>query len=429
MAYGYRVHGPYKPEEGHRFNAHKLLVDPYAKDLVGQLRWGDALYGYTVGGKREDLSFDRRDSAAFMPKGRVLETAFTWGDDRRPSVPWQDMVIYEMHVRGFTMRHPDVPSDLRGTYAALGCAPVVDYLKRLGVTTVELLPVHSFINDRHLAEQGLQNYWGYNTLGFFAPEMRYSASGKVKEFKTMVKTLHSAGIEVILDVVYNHTCEGNQLGPTLSMRGVDNASYYIVNADNRRYYDDFTGCGNTVNLEHRACAAAGDGLAALLGRGDARGRLSLRPGLGAGARVGQGGEPGRLLRRDQARPDAQPRQAHRRAVGPGPRRLPGGQLSAGWAEWNDRYRDGMRGFWKGDGGLVGEVASASPAPRICTAGRASSPARASTSSPRTTASRCTTWCRTTTSTTRPTARTTATATATTCRGTAAWKAPPTTPRS
>ncbi len=219
-----------------------------------------------------------------MPKCRVLEPAFSWGDDRRPDVPWHDMVIYEMHVRGFSMLHPDIPEPLRGTYAGLASAPAIIYLKRLGITTVELMPVHAYINDRRLAEKGLQNYWGYNTLGFFAPEMRYSCSEKVKEFKTMVKTLHSAGIEVILDVVYNHTCEGNELGPTLSLRGIDNASYYMLSSDNPRFYADYTGCGNTVNLEHPQRAADGDGLAALLGRGDARRRLPLRPRLGAGAR-------------------------------------------------------------------------------------------------------------------------------------------------
>ncbi|MDB5829867.1 MAG: glycogen debranching enzyme GlgX, partial [Variovorax sp.] len=356
LAYGYRVHGPYKPEEGHRFNAHKLLVDPYAKDLIGELRWGDALYGYTVGSKREDLSFDRRDSAQLMPKGRVLETAFTWGDDRRPSIPWQDMVIYELHVRGFTMTHPDVPPQLRGTYAALGSAPVVDYLKRLGITTVELLPVHSFLNDRHLAEQGMRNYWGYNTLGFFAPEMRYSASGKVKEFKTMVKSLHSAGIEVILDVVYNHTCEGNQLGPTLSMRGVDNASYYIVNGDNRRYYDDFTGCGNTVNLEHpRALQLVMDSLRYWVEEMHVDGfRFDLASALAreAGKVENLGGffdaiQQDPVLNRVKL--IAEPWD-----LGLGGYQV--GNFPPGWAEWNDRYRDGMRGYWKGDGGVIGEVA-------------------------------------------------------------------------
>ena len=356
MAYGLRVHGPYKPEEGHRFNPHKLLVDPYAKDLVGQLRWGDALYGYPVGGKRADLALDRRDSAAFMPKGRVLETAFTWGEDRRPEVPWQDMVIYELHVRGFTMTHPEVPEHQRGTYAALGCAPVVDYLQRLGVTTIELLPVHAYLNDSHLAEKGLQNYWGYNSLGYFAPEMRYSASRKVKEFKTMVKTLHSAGIEVILDVVYNHTCEGNQLGPTLSMRGVDNASYYILNADNRRYYDDFTGCGNTVNLEHpRALQLVMDSLRYWANEMHVDGfRFDLASALAREAgKVENLGGFFDAIRQDptlnRVKLIAEPWD-----LGLGGYQV--GNFPPGWAEWNDRYRDGVRGWWKGDSGVVGDLA-------------------------------------------------------------------------
>src|SRR5215210_5021397 len=236
MLYGYRVHGRYAPNEGHRFNPHKLLLDPYARSIVGQLKWSDAMFAYTLGHRREDLSFDRRDSARGMPKCKVIDPAFTWDDDRPPEVPWHDMVIYETHVRGFTMQHPGVPQPLRGTFAALATAPVIDYLKRLGVTTIELMPVHAFVDDRRLIEQGLRNYWGYNTIGFFAPEPRYSASGKVNEFKTMVKTLHSAGLEVIIDVVYNHTAEGNHLGPTLCFRGIDNASYYRLKPDNPRYY-------------------------------------------------------------------------------------------------------------------------------------------------------------------------------------------------
>jgi isoamylase len=356
LAYGYRIHGPYKPEQGHRFNPNKLLVDPYAKDLIGQLRWGDALYAYTVGSKREDLSFDRRDSAPLMPKCRVLEPAFTWGEDRRPSVPWQDMVIYEMHVRGFTMRHPGVPPQLRGTFAALGCAPVVEYLKRLGVTTIELLPVHTFLNDRHLAEKGLQNYWGYNTLGFFAPEMRYSASRKVKEFKTMVRTLHSAGIEVILDVVYNHTCEGNHLGPTLSLRGIDNSAYYITNTENRRYYDDFTGCGNTVNLEHpRALQLVMDSLRYWVQDMHVDGfRFDLASALAReSGKVENLGGFFDAIHQDptlnQVKLIAEPWD-----LGQGGYQV--GNFPHGWAEWNDRYRDRMRSYWKGDGGFIGEVA-------------------------------------------------------------------------
>jgi isoamylase len=356
LAYGYRVHGPYKPEEGLRFNANKLLIDPYGKDLVGQLRWGDALYGYTVGSKRGDLSFDRRDSAALMPKSRVLEPAFTWSDDRRPSIPWQDTVIYELHVRGFTMTHPDVPPQLRGTYAGLGCAPVIAYLQRLGVTTVELLPVHSYVNDRHLAEKGLQNYWGYNTLGFFSPEARYSASRKVKEFKTMVKSLHSAGIEVILDVVYNHTCEGNQLGPTLCLRGIDNLSYYITNPENRRYYDDFSGCGNTVNIEHpRALQMMMDSLRYWVEEMHVDGfRFDLASALAreSGKVENLGGFFDAIRQEptlNRVKLIAEPWD-----LGHGGYRV--GNFPHGWSEWNDRYRDGMRGYWRGDGGVIGEVA-------------------------------------------------------------------------
>ncbi|TFZ01460.1 glycogen debranching protein GlgX [Ramlibacter rhizophilus] len=355
LTYGYRVHGPYRPEDGHRFNGHKVLLDPYAKDTVGRLRWSDALYGYSIGSKRQDLSFDRRDSASFVPKARVVDSAFSWNDDRPPAVPWEDMVIYEMHVRGLTMRHPDVPAKLRGTYAGLSCAPVIDYLRRLGVTTVELLPVHSFLDDRYLVEKGLRNYWGYNTLGYFAPEMRYSATGRIYEFKSMVRTLHSAGLEVILDVVYNHTCEGNHMGPTLSMRGIDNASYYILNPDQRRYYDDFTGCGNTVNLENpHALQLVMDSLRYWVQEMHVDGfRFDL-----ASALAREAGKVENLsgffnaIRQDpvlnRVKLIAEPWD-----LGHGGYQV--GNFPAGWSEWNDRYRDAVRGFWRGDPGLLGEV--------------------------------------------------------------------------
>src|SRR5689334_22347913 len=240
LLYGYRVHGPYRPELGHRFNAHKLVIDPYSRDIVGKLRWSDAHYGYTLGHRREDLSFDRRENAGGMPKCRVIDSAYSWGDDARPLVPWQDTVIYELHVGGFTKLNPLVPPALRGSFAGLSCPPVIDYLRRLGVTSIELMPVHSFADDRRLVAQGLRNYWGYNTLGYFAPEQRFCASGNINEFKVMVKSLHAAGLEVILDVVYNHTAEGNQCGPTLCFRGVDNAVYYRLKPDEPRYYVDFT---------------------------------------------------------------------------------------------------------------------------------------------------------------------------------------------
>jgi glycogen operon protein len=356
LAYGYRVFGPYRPEEGHRFNPHKLLVDPYAKDIIGAFRWSDAVYGYAVGSKRQDLSYDRRDSASFVPKGRVVEPAFSWNGDRRPAVPWQDMVIYEMHVRGFTMNHPDVPPQFRGTYGGLCRAPVIEYLQRLGITTVELLPVHSFIDERHLIDKGLRNYWGYNSLGYFAPEMRYSASGRVEEFKTMVRTLHSAGLEVILDVVYNHTCEGHQLGPTLSMRGIDNASYYMLNPDERRYYDDFTGCGNTVNLENpQALQLVMDSLRYWVDEMHVDGfRFDLASALAReSGKVEDLSSFFNAIRQD-------PVLSHVKLIaepwdlGHGGYQV--GNFPPGWAEWNDRYRDGVRSFWRGDAGTIGEVA-------------------------------------------------------------------------
>jgi len=357
MVYGYRVHGPYAPEQGHRFNAHKLLLDPYARDLVASLRWHDALFGYTVGHAKGDLSFDRRDSAAYMPKARIHEPAFTWGDDRRPRVPWHDTVIYELHVRGFTMQHPDVPPALRGTFEALASTPVIQHLKRLGVTTVELMPVHRFIDDRPLVDRGLRNYWGYNTLGFFAPEARYCASGKVKEFKTMVKTLHSAGLEVVLDVVYNHTCEGHQLGPTLSLRGLDNSAYYKLNPGEQRYYTDFTGCGNTLNLEHpHALQMVMDSLRYWVEEMHVDGfRFDLAPALAREAgQVAHFGGFFDAIRQDpvlnQVKLIAEPWD-----LGHGGYQV--GNFPLGWAEWNDQYRDAMRAYWKGDGGVIGEFAT------------------------------------------------------------------------
>lgn len=356
LVYGYRVHGRYEPTLGLRFNPHKLLLDPYAKAITGAVRWHDALYGYTRGHEREDLSFDRRDSAPFMPKGRVIEAAFSWGGDRRPDVPWNETVIYELNVRGFTMRNPAVPEPLRGTYAGLAQPPVIDYFRRLGVTTLELMPVHAFVDDRRLVDSGLRNYWGYNTLGYFAPEARYSASGHVGEFKSMVKAMHSAGIEVVIDVVYNHTCEGNHLGPTLSLRGVDNAAYYRLDPIDRRLYTDFTGCGNTVNLLHpRTLQLVMDSLRywAVEMRVDGF-RFDLAPAL---ARAAGGVESWNsffdVIRQDpvlsRVKLIAEPWD-----VGAGGYRV--GNFPAGWAEWNDRYRDGMRAYWKGDGGLIGEFA-------------------------------------------------------------------------
>jgi glycogen operon protein len=354
--YGYRVHGPYRPEEGHRFNPHKLLVEPYAKQLSGTLRWSDAHFGYRIGHAREDLSFDRRDNAAGMPKCRVIDPAFTWGEDRRPRVPWHDTVIYELHVRGFTTRHPEVPLALRGTYAGLACEPVVEWFQRLGVTTIELMPVHAFVDDRHLVQKGLRNYWGYNSLAFFAPDLRYSSTGRVSEFKTMVKTLHSAGLEVILDVVYNHTAEGSHLGPTLSLRGVDNASYYRLVHDTPRYYMDYTGCGNTLNMRNpRVLQLIMDSLRYWVLDMHVDGfRFDL-----ASALARELHEVDRLsaffdiIRQDpvlsQVKLIAEPWD-----VGEGGYQV--GNFPLGWTEWNDRYRDAVRAYWKGDGGVIGEFA-------------------------------------------------------------------------
>ena len=249
--YGYRVHGPYAPEHGHRFNANKLLLDPYARRLAGRLVWSDAHFAYRAGSAREDLSFDRRDNARGMPKAVVVDETFNWGRrEMRPNIPWEDTIIYEAHVKGLTQKRDDVPPGLRGTYGGLSSPAMIDHLKRLGVTTIELLPIHGLIDDRVLVEKKLSNYWGYNTLAFFAPEARYAQDNALDAFRTTVARLHDAGIEVMLDVVYNHTAEGNHLGPTLSFRGIDNASYYWLKPENPRFYDDFTGCGSSVNLTH-----------------------------------------------------------------------------------------------------------------------------------------------------------------------------------
>ncbi|PKO67446.1 MAG: glycogen debranching enzyme GlgX [Betaproteobacteria bacterium HGW-Betaproteobacteria-16] len=356
LLYGYRVYGPYRPQDGHRFNGNKLLLDPYARNIVGTIRWHDALFGYRVGSAQADLSFDRRDSAPYLPRCKVIESAFTWGDDRPPNVPWHETVIYELHVGGFTKLHPDVPAELRGTYAGLSCAPVVDHFKRLGVTTVELMPVHSFLDDRHLVERGLRNYWGYNTIGYFAPEHRYSASGKISEFKTMVRTLHEAGIEVILDVVYNHTAEGNELGPTLAFRGIDNASYYRLASGSPRHYQDFTGCGNTLNMQHpRVLQLLMDSLRYWVTEMHVDGfRFDLASALARELHaVDRLSAFFDILRQDpvlsRVKLIAEPWD-----LGSGGYQV--GNFPVGWAEWNDKYRDTMRAYWKGEGGVIGEFA-------------------------------------------------------------------------
>jgi isoamylase len=355
--YGYRVYGPYQPQHGHRFNPNKLLLDPYAKSIVGTLAWTDAHFGYRIGHQRADMSFDRRNNADGMPKCQVIDPAFSWGDDHRPNVPWHDTVIYEAHVRGFTMQHPQVPPQYRGTYAALATAPVIDYLKRLGVTAVELMPVHFFVNDRHLAEKGLKNYWGYNSIGYFAPHQAYSASAhSEREFKTMVKTLHSAGIEVILDVVYNHTAEGNHLGPTLSFRGIDNAAYYRLVHGDPRYYMDYTGCGNTLNMLHpHVLQLIMDSLRYWIEEMHVDGfRFDLAAALARELHaVDRLGAFFDIIHQDpvisRTKLIAEPWD-----LGEGGYQV--GGFPVGWTEWNGKYRDVIRDYWKGEGGLIGELA-------------------------------------------------------------------------
>lgn len=354
--YGYRVHGPYAPDAGHRFNPNKLLLDPYAKQIVGQLKWAPQLFGYTIGHKDKDLSFDRRDSAAFMPRCAVVDPAFTWGNDRRPQVPWQHTVIYEAHVRGLSMRHPAVPEEERGTFSALRNDALVEHIKGLGVTSVELLPVHAYVDDSQLLDRGLRNYWGYNTIGFFAPQPRYMATRTVAEFKQMVARLHSAGLEVILDVVYNHTAEGNELGPTLSFKGIDNASYYRL-ADDRRYYINDTGTGNTFDLTNAgALRMVLDSLRYWVLEMHVDGfRFDLATILG---RERYGFDPsGSFL--DAVRQDPVLSQTKLIAepwdVGPGGYQV--GGFPPGWAEWNDHFRDNVRAFWRGDAGQLAELAT------------------------------------------------------------------------
>ncbi len=354
--YGYRVYGPYEPAQGLRFNHHKLLLDPYAKRIQNGIRWHDSHFGYRVGHRNEDLSFDRRDSAPGMPKSVVIDPAFTWGADQPPRTPWHRTVIYEVHVKGFTIQHPDVPPALRGTYAGLATAPVIDYMTRLGITAVELMPAHAFIDDRPLVERGLRNYWGYNSIGFFAPEPRYSATSSVNEFKTMVKTLHSAGIEVILDVVYNHTAEGSHLGPTLSFRGIDNPVYYRLVDHDPRYYTDYTGTGNTLNMRHpRVLQLIMDSLRYWVLEMHVDGfRFDLAATLARELHeVDRLGAFLDIIHQDpvlsQVKLIAEPWD-----LGEGGYQV--GKFPVGWAEWNDKYRDVVRAYWKGDGGLIGELA-------------------------------------------------------------------------
>ena len=360
--YGYRVHGPYVPKEGHRFNPNKLVIDPYTKDLQGELIWSDSHFGYRLGSADADLSFDERDSAPFSPKSLVAPSAsrwrapFKWKEDRRPRTPWAEMIIYEAHVKGFTARRPDIPERLRGTFAGLAHPRAVEHLVKLGVTAIELMPVQAFVDDRHLIERGLGNYWGYNSIAFFALAGRYGAKERIAtDFKRMVHRLHEAGIEVILDVVYNHTAEGNQLGPTLSFRGIDNASYYML-ADDPRYYFDATGCGNTINQRHpRVLQMIMDSLRFWVEECHIDGfRFDLATSLGREVReFDQNSTFLDAIRQDpllsRVKLVAEPWD-----VGEGGYRL--GGFPPGWAEWNGRYRDDVRSFWRGDHGFVPALA-------------------------------------------------------------------------
>ncbi|MDT8405302.1 glycogen debranching protein GlgX [Sulfuriflexus sp.] len=355
--YAYRVYGPYDPENGHRFNHHKLLLDPYAKRLRGALEWHDALFGYVVGHDREDLSFDKRDSAPYMPKCEVIEAAFTWGRDRSPERSWHESIFYEMHVRGFTMRHPDVADATRGTFGGLATYEVISYLKNLGITAVELLPIHAFLHDRNLVERGLRNYWGYNSIGFFAPHPEYMGSGGLNEFKTFVRLLHEENIEVILDVVYNHTAEGNHLGPTLSLRGIDNKSYYYKMEGKPRYYNDYTGTGNALELRHPyVLRMVTDSLRYWVEEMRVDGfRFDLATTL---ARVdGEFDEHSSFLDSVAQDPLLSTVKLIAEPWDTGQGGYQVGNFPPGWAEWNDRYRDTLRRFWKGDSGQLPELAS------------------------------------------------------------------------
>jgi isoamylase len=357
--YGYKVDGPYDPAAGHRFNPHKLLIDPYAKAVSGPIDWSDDLFGYTVGDPEQDISFDTRDSTSAMPKSVVVDPSFTWQDDRPPRTPWNRTVIYETHVRGMTMQHPGVPPNLRGTFLGLASDPIVDHLLSLGVTAVELMPVHHFVADRNLVAKDLTNYWGYNSIAFFAPHVGYATGAlgeQVGEFKSMVRTLHRAGIEVILDVVYNHTGEGNQLGPTLSLKGVDNAVYYRLSPEDPRYYVDYTGTGNSLNVLHpRTMGLVTDSLRYWVTDMHVDGfRFDLAPVLARGDGAGQSSAFFEILLQDPVLSTV------KLIAEPWDASADGYQLGhfpPGWSEWNGAYRDCIRRFWRGDPGMVPELAS------------------------------------------------------------------------
>lgn len=357
--YAYRVDGPYDPSAGHRFNFAKVLIDPYAKAIAGDVTWDDALYGYTIGDPQEDLSCDRRGSAAFIPKSVVVDDSFDWEGVSHPRIPWNQTVIYETHVKGMTKLHPDIPQELRGTYRALSSKPVISHLQSLGITAIELLPIQQHVNDRMLEEKGLNNYWGYNTIGYFAPDFRYASGNprghQVQEFKEMVKNFHKAGIEVILDVVYNHTAEKGHLGATLSFRGIDNASYYCLNPENRRHYMDYSGCGACLNMAHpRVLQFTLDSLRYWVEQMHVDGfRFDLAPALAR--------DPYNVNRRSAfLNAVAQDPVLSRVKLIAEPWDLGHNGYHVGgfpelWAEWNGKYRDTIRKYWKGDEGQLSEL--------------------------------------------------------------------------
>ncbi|HKE25682.1 MAG TPA: glycogen debranching protein GlgX [Bryobacteraceae bacterium] len=357
--YGYRVHGPYEPEKGDRFNPAKLLIDPYARAVAGYLNWDAPVFGYLMGDEAQDLSCDASDDAWGVPKCVVTTSHFDWENDRPPLTPLHDSVLYELHVKGFTAQHPEIPEELRGTYAGLAHPVAIDYLKKLGITAVELMPVHEFVDDKHLLDRKLQNYWGYNSVNFFAPEARYSAAGdrgeQIGEFKAMVKALHRAGIEVILDVVYNHTAEGNQMGPTLSFRGIDNSTYYRLVPDKPRYYMDYTGTGNTLNVRHpQVLKLVMDSLRYWVQEMHVDGfRFDLAAALARELHdVDRLSAFFDIINQDpvvsQVKLIAEPWD-----VGEGGYQV--GKFPPLWAEWNGRYRDVVRRYWKGDDGQLAEL--------------------------------------------------------------------------
>jgi glycogen operon protein len=357
QVYGYRVYGPYDPAHGHRFNPNKLLLDPYAKRIIGPFVWSDAHFGYRTKSARADLSFDRRDNARGMLKGVVVDPAFSWSKDRRPERAWHETIIYEAHAKGLTQQREDLPQKVRGFFSGLAARPTIEHLQKLGVTVIELLPIHAFLDDRYLVEKELKNYWGYNTIGFFAPEPRYApGDDALGDFQSTVSQLHQAGIEVILDVVYNHTAEGNELGPTLSFRGIDNASYYWLKPDDPRHYENFTGTGNALNLTHprvlqmvmdslrywvEQCHVDGFrfDLATTLGRGP----NGFDPHVGFFAAIAQDPVLSRI------KMIAEPWD-----IGLGGYQL--GAFPQGWSEWNDKFRRSLRSYWRGDANLIGDVA-------------------------------------------------------------------------